>query len=70
MRRFKSPGSAQRFLSCHAVVYNTFNVQRHLISSQTHQKLRFDAMTAWREALRQLDEWVGHQFFCAPNSAT
>jgi putative transposase len=32
MQRFKWPGSAQRFLSLHPVVYNTFNVQRHLIS--------------------------------------
>ena len=28
MQRFKWPGSAQRFLSIHAVVQNTFNVQR------------------------------------------
>ena len=26
MQRFKSPGSAQKFLSTHAAVYNTFNV--------------------------------------------
>ena len=32
MQRFKSARSAQRFLSTHATVYNTFNVQRHLIS--------------------------------------
>ena len=36
MRRFKSPESAQRFLSTHAAaVYNVFNVQRHLISRQS-----------------------------------
>ena len=34
MQRFKSPGSAQCFLSIHAVVQNTFNVQRHLAKFQ------------------------------------
>ena len=32
MQRFKSPGSAQHFLSVHAAVHNTFNTQRHLTS--------------------------------------
>ena len=32
MQRFKSAGSAQRFLSVHAAVHNTFNLQRHLVS--------------------------------------
>jgi putative transposase len=35
MQRFKSVRSAQRFLSIHAAVHNTFNLQRHLISRST-----------------------------------
>ncbi len=51
MQRFKSGGSAQKFLSTHAAVYNIFNVQRHLISAQTHRVLRAAAMTTWREVV-------------------
>ena len=32
MQTFETPGSAQRFLSVHAAVHNTFNIQRHLTS--------------------------------------
>src|SRR3954465_5072131 len=35
MQRFKSPASAQRFLSVHAVVHNTFYRQRHPVSRST-----------------------------------
>ncbi len=51
MQRFKSVGSAQKFLSSHAAVYNTFNVQRHLTSAQTHRTLRAVAMSTWHEAV-------------------
>jgi len=50
MQRFKSPGSAQRFLSIHAAVQNTFNTQRHLTSRRTMRVLRDDAFETWKEA--------------------
>jgi len=50
MQRFKSPGSAQRFLSSHAAVQNTFNLQRHLISRATLRRFRAGAMWQWRVA--------------------
>ena len=49
MQRFKSAGSAQRFLSTHAAIYNTFNVQRHLISRRTLRQFRAAAMHTWQE---------------------
>src|SRR5271156_2306765 len=51
MQGFKSPGSAQRFLSSHAAAYNTFNVQRHLTSARTHRAFRASAMNIWRAAV-------------------
>ena len=50
MQRFKSPGSVQRFLSVHAYVQNTFNVQRHLVSRNTLRALRGEALRNWRAA--------------------
>ena len=49
-QRFKSPGSAQRFLSAHAALQNTFNVDRHLISRRTLQAFRAEAAEQWRTA--------------------
>ena len=46
MQRFKSAGSAQKFLSTHAAVYNTFNAQRHLTSAQS-QRWRWPRCAHW-----------------------
>jgi putative transposase len=40
MRRFKSAGSAQRFLSVHGVIQNLFNLGRHQLSSANYRLLR------------------------------
>jgi transposase-like protein len=50
MQRFKSPGSAQRFLSVQAAVHNTFSVQRNLVSRNTLRVLRGEALQNWRAA--------------------
>jgi transposase-like protein len=50
MQRFKSPGSAQRFLSVHAAVHNNFNIQRHLASRKALRVLRGAAFDTWRTA--------------------
>ena len=49
-QRFKSQGSAQRFLATHAAVYNVFNVQRHLISRPTLRQFRAEATATWAAA--------------------
>jgi transposase-like protein len=51
MQGFRSIGSAQRFLSSHSAVYNTFNVSRHLTTASTHRILRSHAFDTWREAV-------------------
>jgi putative transposase len=50
MQRFKSAGSAQRFLSSHSAVYNTFNLQRHLVSRRTLRVFRSEAAEYWKRA--------------------
>ena len=48
MRRFKSAGQAQRFLSLHGVVQNLFRVGRHLLRSTNHRLLRSRSFGVWR----------------------
>ncbi len=55
MQSFKSPGSAQRFLSIHSAVYNTFNLQRHLISRRTLRFVRAEAAVQWQTRRLRLE---------------
>ena len=50
MQLFKSTASAQRFLTTHAAVYNTFYTQPHLISRSTLRTFRSAANDAWELA--------------------
>ena len=51
MQRFRTPGSTQRFLSVHAVLYNHFNTRRHLIPAAEHRALRAQAIETWDEVV-------------------
>ena len=51
MQRFKSQGSAQRFLSIYASVYNVFYTQRHLTSRSVMRQMRSAAHQAWADAV-------------------
>jgi putative transposase len=47
MRRFKSVGHAQRFLSVHGLVQNLFRVGRHLLRAVHHRFLRTRSFRFW-----------------------
>ena len=51
MRRFKTVKQAQRFLGVHAVVYNLFNLGRHLVSAEHYRDLRISALNDWCSAV-------------------
>lgn len=51
MQGFKSQASAQRFLTTHAAIYNTFYIQPHLIRRQTLRQFRGEALRIWNEAV-------------------
>ena len=49
-QRFKSPGSAQRFLNIQSSVYNAFYAQRHLLCRSAFNQFRIDAFNVWQSA--------------------
>ncbi|MEE8301804.1 MAG: IS6 family transposase [Candidatus Tectomicrobia bacterium] len=51
MRRFKSMGQAQRFVTAHAAVSNLFNLGRHLVRAQHYRNLRASAFADWSRAV-------------------
>lgn len=52
MQHFKSAASAQRFLTTHAAIYNTFYLQRHLSSRHALRRNRKAAAGIWASASR------------------
>jgi putative transposase len=49
MRRSKSSGQAQRFLSDHSQVYNLFRVGRHLLRAGNYRMLRSQSFETWQQ---------------------
>jgi putative transposase len=47
MQKFKSPGSAQKFLYVQSATYNSFYIQRHLINRSHFKQYRAEALGAW-----------------------
>jgi len=50
MQKFKSPGSAQKFLNIHSATYNNFYLQRHLINRSHFKECRAEAFGVWESA--------------------
>ncbi|MBT3361903.1 MAG: IS6 family transposase, partial [Rhodospirillales bacterium] len=47
MQKFKSPGSAQKFLNIQSATYNTFYFQRHLLTRTSFKLYRSEAFEVW-----------------------
>jgi putative transposase len=50
MRKFKSQGQAQRFLSCHGAVNNLFRLGRHFMKASHYRIFRDRAFVEWGRA--------------------
>ena len=49
MRRFKSAGQAQRFLSAHAPINNWFRCRRQLLTAADARAVRAQAFDTWQQ---------------------
>ena len=49
MKRFKSPGQAQRSLSAHDGINNLFHLRRDRVPAAQHQATRTEALQVWAE---------------------
>jgi len=49
MRRFKSAGQAQRFLTVHGAVGNLFRLGRHLMRASYYREFRSKAFSEWQQ---------------------
>ena len=49
MKRFKSPGQAQRFLSAHDQISNLFHLRRDHVTAAQHRAARMRAFEVWAE---------------------
>jgi putative transposase len=49
MKRFKSPGQAQRFLSAHAPINNLFHLRRDQLTADQHRAARAQTFEVWAD---------------------
>ena len=49
MKRFKSPGQAQRFLSAHDPINNLFHLRRDHVTASQYRAARTRAFEIWAE---------------------
>lgn len=66
MRKFKSVGQPQTFLSAPAAASNLFNLGRHLIRAEHYRNLRVSAFEEWGRAV----SWSCTAGFCGRNQLT
>jgi putative transposase len=50
MRRYKSLGQAQRFLTCHGIVNNLFRLGHHLMKDSHYRMFRERSFNEWTRA--------------------